>query len=371
MAFNDAAGAKLTEASPAVRVSPRAMRVIMDRIGSELTSFSSTNQQIARQTKLLAINAIIEAARAGEHGKGFAVVAGEVQHLASRAAEIADQFQKVLVGRIAQGREMSGGLVDELEGARLTDLAQTLVQLIVRNLFERTADVRWWATDSAFWTALAEPDANQTEHAAARLQAIAKFYSVYRDLVIVDRQGKFVANADRSAHQRFLGTTLHQQAWVRGALGTKSGDDYHVSDVALSPYHGDQEVLVYSTAIRAGGLPQGEILGALGVYFDWQVQGRAIVEKEAALPDAVKQRTIVMLLDGNLRIIASSEASLRFQHFALNADGRQRGSYYDARGNIVAFARTLGYQEYDGLGWWGVIVQQTDSEAALAESLNL
>jgi hypothetical protein len=347
------------------------MRMIMDKIGSELTSFSANNQQIARHTKLLAINAIIEAARAGEHGKGFAVVAAEVQQLATRAADISDQFQKVVVGRIGQGREMSEELVKELEGARLTDLSQTLVQLIVRNLFERTADVRWWASDAAFWSALEDGTGAKTAHATARLQAIAKFYSVYHDLVLVDLEGRFVANSNSAAHAGLARNSLKNLDWVRGALKTRSGDEYFVGNVGLSKEHEDREVLVYSTAVRAGGDQQGKIVGALGVFFDWQDQGRAIVEKEAALPKNVKERTKVMILDADFRVIASSDPSLRFQHFALSHNNLQGGSYYDAKGNIVAFAQTLGYQEYDGLGWWGVIVQQTDTDSELSSRLGL
>ena len=46
-----------------------------------------------------------------------------------------------------------------------------------------------------------------------------------------------------------------------------------------------------------------------------------------------------------------------------------RGSYLDSAGNIVSFARTLGYEEYDGLGWWGAIVQRADDDETIRQSL--
>ena len=95
------------------------------------------------------------------------------------------------------------------------------------------------------------------------------------------------------------------------------------------------------------------------------------VGKEAALTDEDKARTAVLLLDGQKRVIASSQPDLLFRPFALRDEGRARGSYYDEGGSIVAFARTLGYQEYDGLGWWGVVVQQPEHEDKIRTALGL
>lgn len=63
---------------------------------SEIRSFVLLVRKMARQSKLLALNAAMEAARAGEHGSGFAVVAGEVRRLARSSSEAADRTDQLV-----------------------------------------------------------------------------------------------------------------------------------------------------------------------------------------------------------------------------------------------------------------------------------
>jgi hypothetical protein len=348
------------------------MRVVTEGMSTDLKQFSTDNTHIVKQIRLLAINALIEAARAGDAGKGFSVVANEVQRLAQIASDIAATFQSNVLTRIGVTREMAEALVEEMEGVRLMDTAQTLVQLIVRNLFERTADVRWWATDTALWQALQEPDAARARFAAERLGVINRFYTVYLDLVMTDRAGKVIASANPKFQSSLMGRNFTLEPWFIAASQCRSGDEYIVDQVKTSPLHDNRDVLVYATGIREGGKNDGALLGTLGVYFDWQEQGRAIVEKEANLPPQVADRTIVMLLDGDLRVIASSNPALRFTTYPLqNSAGAMRGSYYDQKGCILAFAKTIGYEDYDGLGWYGVVVQQTENEDTIRTMFGL
>lgn len=62
----------------------------------QIGEITSVVNHLARQSKMLALNASIEAAKAGEAGKGFAVVATEVKNLAEQSEESTTQVQKIL-----------------------------------------------------------------------------------------------------------------------------------------------------------------------------------------------------------------------------------------------------------------------------------
>jgi hypothetical protein len=117
-------------------------------------------------------------------------------------------------------------------------------------------------------------------------------------------------------------------------------------------------VAVYAAAVRENGDLNGTVNGVLGVYFDWGEQSRCIVQDEPIFTPEEWSRTRVLLLDNGNRVIAASDNAGLLQPFPLITGGETRNSYYDQTGNVIAFARTIGYQEYDGLGWYGVIVQK-------------
>src|SRR4029079_7366830 len=87
----------------------------------EVRSFVTLVQKLARQSKLLALNAAMEAARAGEHGHGFAVVAEEVRRLAAMSSDAAERTENVVSGvlrGISESRTSSARTVDTLRAVR-------------------------------------------------------------------------------------------------------------------------------------------------------------------------------------------------------------------------------------------------------------
>ena len=79
---------------------------------------------LADQSRMLALNASVEAARAGEEGKGFAVVAMEVRNLADQNRDATVQVREIL-GEIQ--RATNAAVMVTEEGSKGVDVGQELV----------------------------------------------------------------------------------------------------------------------------------------------------------------------------------------------------------------------------------------------------
>jgi hypothetical protein len=146
------------------------------------------------------------------------------------------------------------------------------------------------------------------------------------------------------------------EAWFQEALATPDGDAYAVEDITFSRPLGST-VATYATAVRRGGDTNGPVVGTLGVFFDWEPQTRAILDG-LRLTDEERDRTRSLLLDAEGRVIAASDgAGVLTERLELRTGGAASGSYaHDGR--TVGFARTPGYETYEGLGWYGVLVRR-------------
>ena len=318
-------------------------------------------KQITGRMKMLALNALIESARAGEQGRGFAVVAQEVRDVGQRIEAIAHQLESELVKRTGDLMQSIAQMTSRAMGERMVDLSLNAIELIDRNLYERTCDVRWWATDSAVVECATEPNGAATTHACQRLGVILGAYTVYVDIWLCSLDGVVLANG-RADKFDVKGRSVAEAVWFREARTLKSGDDYVAGDVERQPLLGDAQVATYCASVRAGGQSHGRPLGILAIHFDWESQARAIVQG-IRVED---EMTRVLLVDANFRVIASSDGKgLLTERLPLTTEKRNSGYYQDESGALVAFHATPGYETYEGLGWYGVIVRAADAEAAV------
>lgn len=340
-----------------LELSARLSRVAGDKIG-EIS-------RVNRAAKMLSINAMIVAARAGTAGQGFSIVAEEFKKVSAEIDEIAAALESQVGADLEELSAIGGAILGHLRGQRLADLALNAIEIIDRNLYERTCDVRWWATDSAVVGCLAEPEAQTARYARERLGVILDAYTVYLDLWICDARGRVVANGRPTRYGGVQGLDVSQAPWFRQAMATACGDDFVACDVETVAALGGAPVATYAAAIREGGRSDGRPLGALGIHFDWRPQAQAVVDG-VRLTAEERTRSRVMLLDAKGRVLAASDGrGVLSETFPLDTTGGPMGSYAtDER--TIGYALTPGYETYEGLGWYGCLVQ--DREAAPQEA---
>ena len=125
------------------------MRVIRQRVESiaqtilmlsertqQIGEIISTVNDIADQSKLLALNASIEAARAGEEGRGFGVVAMEVRQLADQSREATSRVRHIL-NEIQQATNTAVMVTEE--GSKGTEHGMSLVERAGQSIQELAA----------------------------------------------------------------------------------------------------------------------------------------------------------------------------------------------------------------------------------------
>ena len=299
---------------------------------------------ITERTRILALNARIEASHAGEAGRAFAVVASEVSDVSTRIEAVSCQLD----------REVSHAL-NSMRGQRLIDLALHAIEIIDRNLYERSCDVRWWVTDASVVTLADDSSPTQRQLTAGRLGVILAAYTVYRDLWVCAPDGSVLANG-RPEEYAATGASVAETEWFREAMNSADGNAFAVGSVSCHPLL-NQRVLTYAAAIRAGGETNGRPIGVMAIHFDWDQQAQAVVDG-IRLEAHEEARTQVLILDAEHRVLAGRGQAVKIgPRIEGLVPGAAAGVLTRPDGTLIAYAPTPGFETYRGLGWYGCLVQ--------------
>jgi chemotaxis signal transduction protein len=238
--------------------------------------------------------------------------------------------------------------------------AQVVIDILVRNLFERTADIGFLAADAGIRRFIREPADSQgaaTRSLQRRLGEYAAKYSVYHNVILISATGAILAqlengNAPTVTHDPLVATTL-------------ATERTHVETCRRSDLVPDsRRALIYSQRIGS----DNHTTGVLCLCFRLEDELDSLFAKLRSATDW----TVVSVLDADNEVIASSDP------YQLPVGARVTPGNGET-GDIVRFAGreflavtrdAQPYQGYAGPQWRGHVMVplerafETDERAA-------
>jgi len=224
---------------------------------------------------------------------------------------------------------------------RMRGKAQVAIDILVRNLFERTADVGFLASDGPLraHVALAADAPEQAGSRAAleaRFRAYVAKYSVYDDIVVLSPQGQVLARLDRSVTASHCPDPLIAQA-------LKPGQAY-VEHHGATELLGGRQGLIYATAIHTEQGPAG----VLCLSFRLADEMASVFGQ---LLDA-GDRSVICLLDAEGQVLLSSDPWQLPGGARLSAESADQRLVFAGRDYLTVGTTASGYEGYLGPAGW-------------------
>ncbi len=230
--------------------------------------------------------------------------------------------------------------------------SQVAIDTLVRNLYERTADIGFLAMDDDlrdFAAAALRGEAPDRLAMAQRLQDYVRLYSVYRDVILVSPSGQVLARLpgapqlQSKEHVEHIGDAMLTEVLASSA-------PYTQAMVRSDMFPGESRNLLYGARVLAD---DGAVLGALFLCFDFDNETARIFEGLGRAGDWA----VITLLDKESCVIASSDPwqiALDAPVAAPFGDGhlfRFAGASY-----LGARHAAQGFQGYQGPPGWSALV---------------
>lgn len=245
--------------------------------------------------------------------------------------------------------------------------SQVTIDVLIRNLFERTADIGFLATDDDIRLFLENFVSKYDENSLVIKQEIQKKfkeyvskYSVYFDIVLFDIHGKIVVRLNEDINLEKVDTSFIQKV-------LNTSDDY----IESYKYHDFlpqyKKSLVYSYKVTKSNDSGSKDLGVLALCFRFTDEMNAIFGN---LVDT-KNKECLTILDEDGYVIASSDK----EHINLGVklpivlNENYKIVSYAGRDYIAKTCETNGYQGFYGLKWYGHIMIPLEY-AFLSDELN-
>jgi len=212
--------------------------------------------------------------------------------------------------------------------------AKTAIDILIRNLFERTADVGFFSTDTLIIDFLTTKTISQ-EQINKHLLEYANKYSVYNEIVIFDTQGKVKAKLNQANQLEYSKDSIIQEAL--------NSEEYVEKYVKTDIFSAQNKTLMYAQKI----LHANKSIGVLCLCFKFEDEMNSIFKNLA------HNKEILAISDAKGVLIANAKVNTKIQCSYCQDEYKILNKQY-----ISTTKGTSGYQGYTGIqGWYATAMQ--------------
>lgn len=247
-------------------------------------------------------------------------------------------------------------LIDTLVSEKLKKMEQKIISktqvaidILIRNLFERTADIGFLATDDDIRRFVENQDRTDSDRnmILKRMRDYVAKYSVYEDIIVLDNNYRVLANLDEQ--NDIVGKQIKGPNLIKTMDGEQSFVEYFKNSKLQ---YGNKNSHIFSSRICREGTSQP--IGLICLCFRFENEMAQIFEK---LTNDYDGSVMTIIDDTNMVIASSDENHVPTGTIVETVESGVNGVvYYRGSDYISKTIATQGYQKYYGLGWKGHVM---------------
>jgi len=168
-------------------------------------------------------------------------------------------------------------------------ISKMFIDLLVRNLYERMNDLKWWAQDDVLKEAVANKQTTD------KLKFLNELYPMFSDIFIYDKEGNII---DISNSHSFISQSIEHNYTFSNHDENKS----YISPFVNSKLYNNQPTfIIYATILK-----DDEVIGGIGAVFD------SLNEFHQMLNISFDSESgIGLIIDSHRKIISSSDENFK------------------------------------------------------------
>ncbi len=259
-------------------------------------------------------------------------------------------------------------------GHNFEALALNAMDKIDRSLWSRKQDIKAWAAIEAMQDVLAD-DADG--RIADILVQLKKEYGMYSEIFCINPQGLIIASSD----QRHLDVNVSQTSWFSEAIKTR---EVSIGDLEYDELMNDYTLLFSIPVISI--FDEKKVIGLISSRLSRRVLLELTYHARTTQEDRDRSGH-VLLIDKNGVVISGTEpkpeevVAMEEKEIVFKTDLRSFGFesvQLTAQGGsgfleeveslnadfLIGYATSVGYQDFQGLGWATLVLQESDKAFA-------